>query len=113
MCVEEGVHVPVRDFFWATVAALLSVLRFTAIAVPASASSASGASRSNRLDGQGKIKWRVRRELLACGGRLARDFVAAGFDILQYNTSSRNSTTRASRTLQSTRTRTPLERDHV
>ena len=52
-------------------------------------------------------------ELLACGGRLARDFVAAGFDILQYNTSSRNSTTRASRTLQSTRTRTPLERDHV
>lgn len=54
MCVEEGDHVPVRDFFWATVAALLSVLRFTAIAVPASASSASGASRSNRLDGRAK-----------------------------------------------------------
>lgn len=54
MCVEEGVHVPVRDFFWATVAALLSVLRFTAIAVPASASSAPGASRSNRLDGRAK-----------------------------------------------------------
>lgn len=36
MEVEEGVLV--RDFFWATAAALLSVLRFTAIAMPASAS---------------------------------------------------------------------------
>lgn len=57
MCVEEGVYVPVRDFFWATVAALLSVLRFTAIAVPASAASASAASRasrSSRLDGRAK-----------------------------------------------------------
>jgi hypothetical protein len=37
---ERGI--PVRDFFWATVAALLSVLRFTAIAVPVSASRRGG-----------------------------------------------------------------------
>lgn len=57
MSVHEGV--PARDFFCGTVAALPSVLRFTAIAMPASASRSGGPWMAY------KIKWVS--GLLACG----------------------------------------------
>ena len=49
MSVHEGV--PARDFFCGTVAALPSVLRFTAIAMPVNA------SRAEVRGWRSKIKW--------------------------------------------------------